>query len=82
MLIHKLTLHDANLLKPVVSLHTTKFNIQNFYMVLALCWGFCTYLETDSAFALQIINLLVFITEVESVYCVIQTDSLYKAYYV
>jgi len=37
MLIHKLPIHDVNLLKPVVSLQTTKFSIQKFYMVLALC---------------------------------------------
>ena len=33
-------------------------------------------------FALYIINCLVFITVVESVYCAVRTDSLYKADYV
>jgi len=32
----------------VVSLRTTRFNIQKFYMVLALPWALCTDLNTDS----------------------------------
>ena len=31
-----------------VSVHTTRLNIQTFYMVLALRWVFCTDLRTDS----------------------------------
>jgi len=31
-----------------VSLRTTTFNIQKFYMVFALRWVFCTDLRTDS----------------------------------
>jgi len=50
-------------------------------MVLALLWVFCRDLRTDS-FALYIINGLVFITMVESVYWAVRPDSLYKAYYV
>ena len=32
------------------SLRTTRFNIQKFYMVLALRWVFCTDLRTESDF--------------------------------
>ena len=34
----------------VVSLRTTRFNIQQFYMVLALRWVFCADLRTDGDF--------------------------------
>ena len=51
-------------------------------MALALPWVFCTDIRTDSDFALYTINWLVFITVVESVYCAVRTDSLYKADYV
>ena len=37
--------------------------------------------EQTATFALYIINWLVFITVVESVYCAVRTDSLYKADY-
>jgi hypothetical protein len=47
-------------------------------MVLALRSVFCTDLRTDSEFALLNINSLVFITEVESVYSAVRTESLYK----
>ena len=38
--------------------------------------------EQTATFALYIINWLVFITMVESVYCAVRTDCLYKADYV
>ena len=38
--------------------------------------------EQTATFALYIVNWLVFITVVESVYCAVRTDSLYKADYV
>jgi hypothetical protein len=38
--------------------------------------------EQTTAFALYVINWLVFITVVESVYSAVRTDSLYKADYV
>ena len=38
--------------------------------------------EQIATFVLYIINLLVFITVVEGVYCAVRTDSLYKADYV
>jgi hypothetical protein len=40
-----------------VSLRTTRFNIQKFYMVLALRSVFCTDLRTDSVFSLTFKNL-------------------------
>jgi hypothetical protein len=48
-------------------------------MVLALRLVFCMDLRTDSEFALYIVNCLVFITVVESVYSAVRTDCLYKA---
>ena len=47
-------------------------------MVLALRWVFCTDLKRDSEFAVYVINWLVFITVVESVYSPVRTDSLYS----
>ena len=64
-----------------VSLSTTRFNIQKFYMVLALRLVFCTDRRT-AAFAWYVINWMVFLTVVESVYSAVRTDSLYKADYV
>jgi len=40
---------------------------------------FVWLLEETVTFALYSINKLVFITEVESVYCVVRTESLYRA---
>jgi len=54
------------------------FNIQKFYMVLALRRVFCTDIRT-ATFALYIINRLVCIILVGSVYCAVRPDSLYKA---
>jgi ABC-type uncharacterized transport system YnjBCD permease subunit len=49
-----------NLLKPEVSLRTTRINIQKCYMVLALGWVFAVF-----ATAVYVINWLVFITLVD-----------------
>jgi hypothetical protein len=65
-----------------VSLRTTRFSNQNFYMVLALRWVFLRISEQTATFALYIINWLVFITVVKSVYSAVRTDSLYEACYV
>jgi hypothetical protein len=43
-----------------VSLLTTRFNIQKFYMVLALRWVFCTDLGTDSEFYFMLHSLIGF----------------------
>jgi len=40
-----------------VSLRTTRFTIQELYMVFALRWVFCTNLRTDRTFVLDIMNL-------------------------
>ena len=56
-------------------------NIKKFYMMLVLrC--FVRISEQTAAFALYIVNWLVFITVVESVYSAVRTDCLYKADYV
>jgi hypothetical protein len=65
-----------------VSLRITKFTIQKVYIVLALCWKFIRISEQTATFALYIINWLVFIIVVESVYCAVRTDYLHKADYV
>ena len=64
-----------------VSLRTARFNIQKFYMVLTLCC-FVRISEQTAAFALYVINWLVFITIVESVYCAVWTGSLNKPDYI
>ena len=64
-----------------VSLRTTRFNIQKFYMAFTLrC--FVRISEQTATFALYSINWLAFITVVENVYCAVRTDSLYEADYV
>jgi hypothetical protein len=40
----------------------------------------CVAVRTNSNFALYIINRVVFITEVESVYCEVHTEILYNAF--
>jgi len=66
-----------------ISIRTNRFNIQKFYMVLALRLSvFVRILEQTATFALYIINWLVFIAVVGSVYSAVRTDSLYKADYV
>jgi hypothetical protein len=49
-------------------------------MVLALC--FVRILEQTAAFAANVINWLVFVTVVLSVYSVVRTDALYIEGYV
>jgi hypothetical protein len=65
-----------NLLKPTLSIRTTRFNIQKSYMLLALGRVFCTDLRKDSDFAvyLYIIKWLVFTGVVGSVYSAVWTD--------
>jgi len=48
-------------------------------MVITLHLYVCMNLKADSKFALYVINRLIFITEVESVYSAVRTDSLYNA---
>jgi len=43
-----------------------------------MCFYGC---QRKQAFALYIINTLVFVTEVESVYCAVCTESLYMAFH-
>jgi hypothetical protein len=60
------------------ALHTTRFNIKKFYIVLTLYVCFAWLSEQRVSFALYICNRLVFITEVESVYSAVRTESLYN----
>jgi len=71
-----------NVLKSSGSLRTTRFTIQKFYAVLALRWMFVQTSEQRATFALYIINWLVIITLLESVYCSVRTDSLHNTDYV
>jgi len=57
----------------MVSLRTTRFNIQKFYMVLALRLVFVRISEQIAAFTVYIFNWWVFITVVESVYSAVRT---------
>jgi len=43
-----ITCSDLTFTSLSLSLRTTRFNIQKFYMVFALRWVFCTDLRTDS----------------------------------
>ena len=71
--IFKIKYTNFKFLKP-----TTRFNIQKFYVVIT--WNFCFVWisEQTTNFALRNIKRLVFITEVESVYCSVRTESLYN----
>jgi hypothetical protein len=60
----------------MVIIRTTRFNIKKFYIVIT--WTLCVFMEQTANFALQNIKILVFITEVESVYCAVRTESLYR----
>jgi hypothetical protein len=57
-------------------------NIQKFYMLLVLGGVILRISEQTATFDFHIINWLLFITVVESVYSAVRTDSLYKADYV
>jgi hypothetical protein len=62
-----------------VTLHTTRFNIKKILRgahIAFMC--FVRISEQTATFALWNIKKLVFITEVESVYSVVRTESLYK----
>ena len=70
---------DINLLKPTYHQGLTFKN--------STCCSLCVECfvrisEQTATFALYSIDWLVFITVVESVYCAVRTDSLYKADYV
>ena len=57
---------------------TTMFKIQKFCKLITLQLRVCTALRTNSNFCLYCINCLVFITEVENVYCAVRFESLYN----
>ena len=58
----------------MVTLCTTGFNIQQFYVLpTQFIYVFCVDLRTTAIISLYSINWLVFITETESVYCTVRT---------
>ena len=63
----------------MVTLRTAMFNIQKilhagYIAIMCSVW----LSEERVSFALYVINRLVFITEVESVYCAVRMESLYN----
>jgi hypothetical protein len=67
-------LRSINLVKPAGHVMHHQFNIQELYTLPTL-YVFCVNLRTVTC-ATYIINWLVFITELQSVYCAVQTRSL------
>jgi hypothetical protein len=80
----EVTMNDEfNLLKPCVFFtyhQVLSFNISTLCLFCVVC--FVRISEETATFALYSTNWVVFITAVESVYCAVRTDSLYKADYV
>jgi len=65
----------------VVTICTTSFNIEKFHVLPIECiYVFGMVLRTTSDISLYSIILLVFITEVECVYCVVRTNALRLCY--
>ena len=71
---------QLNLLKPTAHMMHQQFNIQELYVLptLYLC-VFVFIWEQSAICATYIINWLVVITEMKSVYCAVRTESLNKA---
>ena len=68
---------DLTLCTPVVTICTTRFNIQQSYVLptqLYLCFVWIS--EQTAIISLYNINWLIFITETESVYCAVRTESV------
>ena len=69
----------TNLLKPDGFFMYTRFSIQNSTWCLhSVFTCFLRISEETATFAVNNINKLSFYTKVESVYCVVRTESLYK----
>ena len=71
------SLHKADY---VSSLKGLTFKNSTWHLICVEC--FVRISEQTATFVLYIINWLVFVTVVESVYCAVRTDSLYKADYI
>jgi hypothetical protein len=74
--------HVINLLSLAVSLRISRFNIQNSTWCPHCVECFVRISEQTATFVLYVINWLIFINVVESVYSAVRTDSLYKAEHV
>jgi hypothetical protein len=62
----------------VVTIGTTTFNAKKLYVLLKQCiYVFCIHLRKKEIISVFNINWLVFITQMESVYCAVRTGSLY-----
>jgi hypothetical protein len=75
--------HIPNLLKP--SGHFTYHQAQHSTILHSAQIAFIYFVhisEQTATFTVNIRNSFVFVTEVESVYCAVRTESLYKADYV
>jgi len=62
-----------------ITLRTTNFDIKKFYMVLTLC--LCVFYGPQNKLRFLSRTVLTdwfFVTEVESVYCAVRVESLYK----
>jgi len=66
--------------RPLLHPQTPGLTLKNFECWLHCIYVFCMNLRTNRNFFLYIINRLVFITEVESVYFTVRTESLYNTY--
>jgi hypothetical protein len=71
------TVHSWRLL--TFTWYTNRFNIQELYFLSTLFVCFVFVWEQTAICATYSINWLVFITEMKSVYCTVQTGSLNKA---
>ena len=67
------------LISPVVTIRATSCNIQQFYVLPTQCMCFVCTWEQTAIISLYSFNWLVFITEMECVYCAVRTGSLYTA---
>jgi hypothetical protein len=65
---------DLTLYIQVVTICTTRFNIQQFYVLPTQCICFVWIWEQTEIISLYSINWLVFITETECVYCAVRNE--------
>jgi len=67
-------LNDINSVRPSGQYMYSQFNIQQLYVLSALCiYVFMWIWEQTAIISLYSINWMVFITETESVYCAVRT---------
>jgi len=74
----KNVIHLINFQSLLVTWCTKRCNVQESYALPTL-YVFCTYLSENCDLCHLIINCLVFITDLKSVYCAVRTGSLNTA---